>query len=612
MKIQKTISMIAMATIVAFGTVSTLNAAQNILLNGSIENSDSNALDPFVPGGWETTGNVIERSSEANLVPALPPGEGHALKAFQSNPTELALQDIPVTASVDMVTVSAQLFTRASDKVGGDAIAGVALGFFDDGDNQVGGATQFDFVMNAASPADTWIPASIGPVLAPVGATKARMTCVWISNSGSGAAFWDDAQLTIGGDPTNLLVNGDFELAGPGEASPNAVADWGGFGDQRPTMDQSLHGETSLKIGTESAFSGLFQNTREVFENERVLLRGRVLHTSTNGLTANAVAGLKLEFSPPGGTSLPGPTENFPFDADSNSNAWVMIDIGTIGVEVPDNAGLARVTMIMFPDASTNSVVYFDQAFASLSRAPSTNLLTNSSFENGFGGPNGIDDWLEFGPEAQLSFEVGGLANNLVDEEVFDASAKMAGSDFTGLSQDISLPDPLQPNEKLYVRAFVRQQDAEAQRLNGTASAGVKIEWIAGTLPGPIDIGSSENGNTIDSTSPTDTWIPLEIDFTMPSGNAALTRVVCIVSAGAGSGEVFFDNLEAVITNRFDGADADGDDDEDLFDFAEFQRCFNGSGAGDLDWNCTVFDNDEDIDIDLVDFGYFHPRITGP
>jgi hypothetical protein len=608
MKAQKTLALAAIAAMISFGSV---NAAQNILLNGSIEDSDANALDPFVPGGWELVGNVIERSGEANLVPALPPGEGHALKAFQSNPTEQAFQEVPVVAEVDSVTISASLFTRASDKLGGNAKARIGLGFIDAGNNLIG-TTAFGPVFDSTAPADTWVPVSVGPIVAPADAVKARMTCVWSSVSGSGSVYWDDAKLTINGDPTNLLVNGDFELAGVGEASPNAVADWGGFNDQRPSMDHSLHGDTSLKVGTASAFSGLFQNMTEVFENERVLLRGRVMHTSTNGLTANALAGLKLEFSAPGGSSLPGPSENFPFNADSTSNAWVMIDIGTIGVEVPDNASLARITMIMFPDMSTNSVVYYDQAFASLSRAPSTNLLSNPSFENGLGGPNGIDDWVEFGPEAQLSFEVGGLANNLVDEEVFDASAKMAGSDFTGLSQEIPLPETLQPNETLYVRAFVRQQEAEAQRLHGTASAGVKIEWIAGSIPGVIDIGSSADGHTIDSSSLTDTWIPLEIDFTMPSGNAALVRAVCLVSAGAGSGEVFFDNLEAVITNRFDGADADGDDDEDLFDFAEFQRCFNGDGAGDLDWNCTVFDDDEDIDIDLVDFSYFHPRITGP
>ena len=237
-----------LASLISFGAA---NAAQNILLNGSIEDSDANALDPFVPGGWELSGNVIERSSEANLVPV---GAGHALKAFQSNPTELAFQDIPVAGGSDSVTVSAQLYTRTGDKVGGNAIAGIALGFFDNGGNQVGGATQFNFVMDASSPADTWIPASIGPVAAPAGATKARMTCVWIASSGSGAAFWDDARLTLNGDPTNLLANGDFELAGPGEASPNAVAEWGGFGDQRPSEDHSLHGDVSLKIGTDSAF----------------------------------------------------------------------------------------------------------------------------------------------------------------------------------------------------------------------------------------------------------------------------------------------------------------------------------------------------------------------
>jgi hypothetical protein len=64
--------------------------------------------------------------------------------------------------------------------------------------------------------------------------------------------------------------------------------------------------------------------------------------------------------------------------------------------------------------------------------------------------------------------------------------------------------------------------------------------------------------------------------------------------------------------NAFNGADADGDGDEDLRDFAELQRCYNGSGAGDLGWNCTVFDQDEDLDVDDADFEYFQPRLTGP
>jgi hypothetical protein len=256
---------LVLATAAVLSVIVSVDAAQNILLNGSFENSDPNALDPFVPGGWELNGNVIERSAEANLVPALPPGEGHALKAFQSNPTELAFQEIAVVGGTDTVTISAELFTRNFDKVGGDAIAGIGLGFFDAGNNQVGGSTQFDFVMDASSPADTWIPASVGPVLAPVGATKARMTCVWISNNGSGAAFWDDAKLTLNGDPTNLLANGDFELAGEGEASPNAIDDWGGFEDQRPTNDFSLHGDTSLRIGTGAPFNGLFPKYARCF-----------------------------------------------------------------------------------------------------------------------------------------------------------------------------------------------------------------------------------------------------------------------------------------------------------------------------------------------------------
>jgi hypothetical protein len=53
---------LVLATAAVLSVIVSVDAAQNILLNGSFENSDPNALDPFVPGGWELNGNVIERS----------------------------------------------------------------------------------------------------------------------------------------------------------------------------------------------------------------------------------------------------------------------------------------------------------------------------------------------------------------------------------------------------------------------------------------------------------------------------------------------------------------------------------------------------------------------
>jgi hypothetical protein len=145
--------------------------------------------------------------------------------------------------------------------------------------------------------------------------------------------------------------------------------------------------------------------------------------------------------------------------------------------------------------------------------------------------------------------------------------------------------------------------------------AGIKVEWKAagGTVPPPIDITAGPSGNTITATSPKDTWIDLSIDFTMPAGTQAIPRFVNITARGTtGTGTAYFDACEAVVLNVFDGADADGDGDEDLFDIGEFQRCYSGDGVTPLKWNCTVFDNDDDEDIDLTDFDYFVPRVTGP
>lgn len=600
---------IAFAAIALLAWVGAASGAQSVLVNGSMELGDGPfAVDPMIPASWTLLGNVVERSGEANLVPASPPDGGHALKAFQSNPTEQAYQEIPV-APGNSVNITAQLYTRASDKLGGDALAGIALGFFDNLNNEKG-TTVIDFKLNQASPADTWIPASVTRV-APAGTTKARLTCVWLSNSGSGSAYWDDVQLKVNGGP-NLVVNGDFETAGVGAQSPVGIDNWVGFNDQQQSTEQALHGTKSVRVGMGEAYNGLVQELPDMFEGDRLILRTQVLQTSTNGLTANARAGLKLEWLPVGGGgALPGPTENLAFSASSPVDEWVFVDIGTVGVEIPDGASIARVTMIFAPDTSTVGFAYFDQAFAATSRAPAANLLLNASFESGLGGANGLDNWTEFGPQGQQSFlEVPALADDLVNEDFFGATMKAGGNDYAGVYQQITLPDPLLPNEKLYVRAYLRQR--ADNKLLGTARAGVKIEWIAGNIPGWVDITEGPSNNTIDATSPKDTWIPLEIDYTMQPGFAAKPKFVLLTAAGAGSGYAYYDNCEAVYMSRFDGSDSDGDDDQDLFDFAGLQRCFNGDGAGELGFNCTVFDVDEDLDVDLIDFAAFEPQLTGP
>jgi hypothetical protein len=58
--------------------------------------------------------------------------------------------------------------------------------------------------------------------------------------------------------------------------------------------------------------------------------------------------------------------------------------------------------------------------------------------------------------------------------------------------------------------------------------------------------------------------------------------------------------------------DADYDADIDLGDFAGFQNCFTGEGAGQLSPNCERFDAGCDQDVDLDDFNVWVAEITGP
>ncbi|MCP4594659.1 MAG: hypothetical protein GY842_28335 [bacterium] len=579
-------------------------AAQNILFNGSMEQGEGSlSEDPMIPAEWTLQGSVVERSAEANLVPV---GEGYSLKAFSSEPQELAYQEVAVSSG-DSVVIGASLYTRSADKLSGDAQAAIVLEFYR-ANGTVTGGTNILFVLDAASPADTWIPASVGPHAAPADAVAARMTCLWLwSGIASGSAYWDDCSLTVNGG-ANALLNADFEQAGVGAQSPFGIDFWSGFNDQEKSEDHAQHGVASVAIGTTEVYSGLYQEMKVLDEGDRILVKAKVFNTSTNGLTDDARAGIKLEFAPPAGSSLPPPTENLAFGESSPVDSWELVDLGTTGLTVPDGANFARVVMIYVnADTPTNGAVYVDAAWAELASAPGSNQLSNASFELGQGGANGLDDWEEFNTpgvsQAQKSdFEVPGYP-----DELFESSMKAFGDAPAGIIQDIAVTT----GDTLTVSAYMRHTSANP--LAGTGRAGVKVEWVGGSLPPDIDITAGPSDNTITATSPKDTWIDLFIDFTMPADTQAIPRFVNLVAAGTtGTGVAYFDVCEAVVLNGFDGADADGDDDEDLADFAEFQRCYSGDGVTPLRWNCTVFDSDDDEDVDLTDYAYFQPRLTGP
>ncbi|HRX86958.1 MAG TPA: hypothetical protein P5572_18195, partial [Phycisphaerae bacterium] len=237
---------LAIAGLGVLGLIGTAHAAQSLLKNGSMEAGPGPfAEDPRIPADWTRVGSVIERSGQANLEPS---GGGFSLKAFRSQDTESAYQEVAVTAG-QQVAASASLFTLSTDKLGGPAIAGIRLQFFNASDQLVG-TTHQSFVLNSASPADTWIPATIAATPAPTGAVKARLTCILSAPAGtSGACWWDGASVTINNGP-NVLSNGDFETAGVGESSPAGIDDWSGFNDQQQSTDYANDGTHSLKIGT--------------------------------------------------------------------------------------------------------------------------------------------------------------------------------------------------------------------------------------------------------------------------------------------------------------------------------------------------------------------------
>jgi hypothetical protein len=566
-----------------------LVARQSILLNGSLEFGPGPVSeDPHIPANWITFGPTVERSDEANFVPL---GAGHSLKAFSSDPQVGAYQDVPAVPG-DSVSISASLYTRGTDKLSGDAQAWIALEFYKADNQQVGFHPLA--VLNASSPADTWVYGSVGPFVAPALTAYARMTCVWTwAGSATGSAYWDDCLLTVNNGP-NQLVNGDFETAGLGAQSPFGIDDWTGFNDQEKSSDVAKDGTASVKLGIADAYSGLFQNMAVLNAGDHVYLKAWVWNPASDPLTQNSAAGLKLEFDANG--VVPPPEENLAFDQNAPKNTWVEVLLDTT---VPPAITVARVVCIFGGNPQTTGAVHFDDAWAERGSQPGVNTLLNASFETGPGGANGLTNWTEFGSgdatTRKSCFSV--PAHSGV------CTAKATGGAFTGVYQEIAVT----PGETLSMHAYLYTPSSAP--LTGTGIAGVKVEWRYGNVPEDIDIGGATN--TIDASDPTNTWIPLHIDYTMPAGSNAITRFVNLIAANsAPTGRVYFDACEAVVLNKFNGADADGDNDEDVLDFAQFQRAYSGSG-GPMRWNGIVFDSDGDNDVDMTDFNYFTPRMTG-
>jgi hypothetical protein len=586
----------ALVLIAGLSAPAALWARQNIVKNGSMElGLGAGGIDPQVAAEWTEFGVNVERSDAYNLVP---PGDGHALKAFGDgdNTSAGAYQEVTGVSPGQNVTAAVQLYSPANDKLRGSGEAGLVLEFL----NLFGGTISIydTYVLDADSPADTWIPAVLGPLAAPANTAKVRVTCRlrWSAGDILGAAYWDDAQLTIDDGP-NQLVNGDFETAGVGEGqSTMGIDDWVGFNDQEKSEDVAEHGIASLKLGTREPYSGLYQNMRVLNDGDHLYMIAYALNPSSDPLTGTSRVGIKLEFD--ANVDVPPPEENLAFDENANPNQWTLVELATT---VPPEATVARIVCIYTGNQQTTGAVHFDWAVAERGSHPGANQLLNPSFELGPGGQNGLANWTEF------SSSVSEAQKSCFDVPAYDGicTARATGQDVAGLYQEITVT----PEESLYISAYLYTPDYE--QLTGTGRAGVKVEWAVGGVPEDVDIGGPNN--TIDPGAPRDTWIPLTIDYTMPAGSSALTRFTNLIERGtAMTGTVYMDSCEAVVLNRFDGSDVDGDDDEDNHDIAWFQRCYTGAGAGGLPFNGIVFDSDDDEDIDWTDWGFFAPRITGP
>ena len=415
---------------------------------------------------------------------------------------------------------------------------------------------------------------------------------------------------------TLVLQNGSFESFDPNTLIPTG---WTSFTSTAASPDVWVDGSYSaLADFANGAFAGLYRNTVSVSEGTRVLQRCLVLHPSGDPLPPDGnggsppVAGIKLEFFPPEGIEPAPPEENLAFDANSPIDVWETVSLNTVS---PAAASLARIVLISFEPADPNGnpvepingPVFVDSV--SLSLDGGSNVVVNPSFESSLAGT-----WASFGSGGS-----GAIQSSIHVPADNGTFVLLIAGDFTaGATQEVAISE----GQTFDLSAKFRSRSAGSPPFGSpyqspNARAGVKVEWVVGSVPAPnIDIAPNANPisgttNIIDSTDPTDTWIPITIDYTLPAATAALLRATLINGFGEGAGKAYYDNYEMVLTNIFDGSDYDADADEDMYDMAQLQRTFTGSGGG-LLYGGLVFDHDEDDDVDSSDASFTVVRMTGP
>lgn len=590
---------------------STASARQSLVVNGSMEKGAGlNGPDYRYAGSWVHFGGTSSiRDTGANLEP---PWACASLKFWGSSDVNVgAYQNVPV-APGEQVMVSVYGYTRSGDKLGGDGVGYMELGFYTAADQPIGSAMNLP-VIEPTSPADTWLPGAIGPVAAPSGAAYARLTlghsygAQW-----SGSVFFDDAQMSID-DGDNVLINGDIETPTTTLYTPYGIEHWSGFGRQYKSDDYALHGTWSARVeagnDTGSSFSGVYQDSLDLVEGDHILVKGMAYNPEVGGLSADARAGIKLEFRPPANLVIPPAEENLAIGPDETQmDTWIPVTLSTV---VPADITQAKIIVLAFENTASNGPIYADNMSAILGSAPGVNQLQNNSFESGFSTANGMAPiWNEFrdaGAQARKNaFEVPGQAGTNV--------LKISGTGTAGVIQTLEVV----PGETLNLSGYFRQRSAQPFNTPGQtdpnqfAYAGLKVEWVAGSVPAWVDIVVGQPNTLTAANAPAGQWTPVSVDYTMAAGTAALARVTCINGNYSSLGVVtYFDNYEAVVLNRFDGADFDADNDEDLADVAELQWRFTGSTTG-LPWGGIVFDHNDDQKLDSSDWSYFGPYITGP
>lgn len=568
--------------VAAFATCGAI-AQIELLSNGGMELGDgAGAIDEQVPANWTEFGINVERSPTVNFAPA---GPGHSLKAFGDGTSNTAgAEQIKTGVSPGQsVSLTARLHTPGFDKLGGSGVAGIEMEFLNAFNGIINPpATLSSFVVNSGSPADTWILATIGPVIAPANTAKVRIRCRlnWTPGNVFGAVYWDDVQLTINAG-SNQAVNGDFETAGPSPGqSAYGITDWIGFNDQEKSNLAARTGSFSVQIGTREAYNGLFQNFGVVNAGERLVLTCYVRNPSNDPLTGASRAGMKLEFDP--NFNVPPPQEELTFTAAAPEDLWTPV---TLSTTVPNGVTGARIVLLYFGDSGTTGAAYVDSASAKRGSAPTVNQLTNPSFEDNTGGVP--DNWTHFfsGGSSEM---LGSCFNGF--EHSGDCAARGAGTAVAGLYQEIAVTqgESLEISAQFYSSSFEPFSGANSK-------AGVKVEWIIGGVPADIDIGTPGNGNTIGAGAPTNTWIPLTIDYTMPPNSSAIARFVLLTEKSTGlSGKVYFDDCSALVYGRCDPCDVDCNGTVNPFDIQPFVNLLSGAGspcspcAADVDGNGTV------------------------